>query len=117
MSRFKFFGLVALGSFVWYFVPGYLFGIVSCLSWVCWVWPNSVYAHQVRYNSHIRYSCSTCGHSELDFPDSTETVGALAQGNREIGRPGGGRYLGDSNPTLFDCRCRILFSFLRLSAP
>ena len=73
MSRFKFFGLVALGSFVWYFVPGYLFNIVSCLSWVCWVWPNSVYAHQVQ-------------HARVDFQNSIFLTAQklLEQSRREV---------------------------------
>ncbi|PVG00827.1 putative isp4-oligopeptide transporter [Serendipita vermifera] len=41
MSRERFFFLAFLGSFIWYFVPGYLFTALSVFNWVCWIWPNS----------------------------------------------------------------------------
>lgn len=41
MSRERFFFLALLGSFLWYFIPGYLFTALSMFNWVCWIWPNS----------------------------------------------------------------------------
>ncbi|OEL21098.1 Oligopeptide transporter 4 [Dichanthelium oligosanthes] len=47
ISRSKFF-LVALAcSFAWYAVPGYLFPVLSSVSWVCWVFSKSVTAQQL----------------------------------------------------------------------
>jgi hypothetical protein len=34
-------------SFCYYALPGYLFAMLSSLSWVCWAWPHSVTANQV----------------------------------------------------------------------
>ena len=34
-------------SFAYYALPGYLFGMLSSLSWVCWAWPRSVRAQQI----------------------------------------------------------------------
>lgn len=34
-------------SFSWYVVPGYLFPTLSTISWVCWVFPNSIAAQQI----------------------------------------------------------------------
>lgn len=42
ISREKFF-CIALGcSFVWYWVPGYLWTGLSMFNWVCWIAPNNV---------------------------------------------------------------------------
>jgi OPT family oligopeptide transporter len=42
MSRDKFFVIVALCSFIWYFFPGYLWTGLSVFSWVCWIAPKNV---------------------------------------------------------------------------
>lgn len=47
MSRGKFFIIALVCSFSWYIVPGYLFPTVTAISWVCWVFPKSVTAHQL----------------------------------------------------------------------
>ncbi|GJP32898.1 hypothetical protein CLOM_g17484 [Closterium sp. NIES-68] len=47
LTRAHFFFLITAISFCWYLVPGYLIPIVSCLSWVCWVWPTSITAQQL----------------------------------------------------------------------
>lgn len=40
MSRERFFFLSFLCSFLWYFLPGYLFTALSVFSWVCWIHPQ-----------------------------------------------------------------------------
>ena len=40
MSRERFFFIAFLCSFLWYFVPGYLFTALSVFSWVCWIRPQ-----------------------------------------------------------------------------
>lgn len=47
MSRGKFFLIALICSFSWYVVPGYLFATISTISWVCWIFPKSVTAHQL----------------------------------------------------------------------
>ncbi|PSS19682.1 Oligopeptide transporter like [Actinidia chinensis var. chinensis] len=47
MSRGKFFLIALISSFSWYIFPGYLFPVLSNISWVCWAYPNSVTAHQL----------------------------------------------------------------------
>lgn len=47
MSKGKFFLIALICSFAWYVVPGYLFATLSVISWVCWIFPNSVTAHQI----------------------------------------------------------------------
>ncbi|EIW86062.1 oligopeptide transporter [Coniophora puteana RWD-64-598 SS2] len=39
-SRERYFLFVFLGSFFWYFFPGYLFQALSWFSWVTWIWPD-----------------------------------------------------------------------------
>ncbi|KAJ3574619.1 hypothetical protein NP233_g1653 [Leucocoprinus birnbaumii] len=42
ISRERFFLFAFLASFVWYFVPGYLFTALSAFNWICWIAPNNV---------------------------------------------------------------------------
>ena len=42
ISRQKFFAIVVLGSFLWYFVPGYLWTSLSVFNWACWIAPANV---------------------------------------------------------------------------
>ena len=35
------FYIVVAGSFIWYWVPGYLFTGLSIFNWVCWITPNN----------------------------------------------------------------------------
>ncbi|KAJ6626902.1 OPT oligopeptide transporter protein-domain-containing protein [Mycena sp. CBHHK59/15] len=41
MTRERFFFIVCACSFVWYWVPGYLFTALSVFNWVCWIVPNN----------------------------------------------------------------------------
>ncbi|PRQ20926.1 putative oligopeptide transporter, OPT superfamily [Rosa chinensis] len=47
MSRGKFFLIALVCSFSWYVVPDYLFTTISTISWVCWLFPKSITAHQI----------------------------------------------------------------------
>ncbi|KAF8898456.1 OPT oligopeptide transporter [Infundibulicybe gibba] len=42
MSRERFFVIAMACSFVWYWLPGYLFTALSVFNWVCWIAPNNV---------------------------------------------------------------------------
>lgn len=42
ISRERFLYLACLCSFVWYWVPGYLWTGLSVFNWVCWIAPNNV---------------------------------------------------------------------------
>ena len=42
ISRERFFYLACLSSFVWFWVPGYLWTGLSVFNWVCWIAPNNV---------------------------------------------------------------------------
>jgi hypothetical protein len=47
LSREKFFCIVLGCSFVWYWLPGYLFTALSVFNWVCWIVPNNTVANQL----------------------------------------------------------------------
>lgn len=46
-SRMKFFLLATAASFVWFWLPGYLFTALSVFNWVCWIAPNNVVVNQL----------------------------------------------------------------------
>ncbi|KAI3924581.1 hypothetical protein MKX01_038021 [Papaver californicum] len=47
LSRTQFFLIAFICSFAYYVLPGYLFPMLTSLSWVCWVFPNSILAQQL----------------------------------------------------------------------
>jgi hypothetical protein len=47
ISRERFFVYFLIGSFLWYWVPGYLFTALSTFSFICWAAPNNVVVNQV----------------------------------------------------------------------
>jgi OPT family small oligopeptide transporter len=42
ISREKFFCIALACSFLWYWIPGYLFTALSVFNWVCWIAPSNV---------------------------------------------------------------------------
>ncbi|KAG9041979.1 hypothetical protein FS837_011505 [Tulasnella sp. UAMH 9824] len=47
ISRERFFAYACMASFLWYFLPGYLFSALSYFSWVCWIAPDNVVVNQL----------------------------------------------------------------------
>lgn len=47
MSRYKFFGICATFSFIFYWLPGYLFKALSYFSFICWIWPKNIVVNQL----------------------------------------------------------------------
>lgn len=54
ISRERFFCYCLIGSFLWYWVPGYLFTALSSFSFVCWIAPNNVVVNQVGFHASAR---------------------------------------------------------------
>nr|GMD20518.1 oligopeptide transporter 6 [Ipomoea batatas] len=46
-TRTKFFLIALTCSFLYYIIPGFLFQMLTSLSWVCWLSPNSVLVNQI----------------------------------------------------------------------
>ncbi|KZW02663.1 OPT-domain-containing protein [Exidia glandulosa HHB12029] len=47
ITRFKFFMIAFTGSFLFFFLPGYIFTALSTFSWICWIRPNNVVVNQL----------------------------------------------------------------------
>lgn len=47
VSRLKFFIVVFICGFVWYWFPGFLFQALSYFAWVTWIKPKDVYVNQI----------------------------------------------------------------------
>lgn len=47
LMRLQFFLIVLISSFAYYVVPNYLFPSITALSFVCWIWKDSVTAQQI----------------------------------------------------------------------
>ncbi|MCL7023772.1 hypothetical protein MKW94_019540, partial [Papaver nudicaule] len=52
LSRIHFFLVAFVCSFTYYVLPGYLFPMLTSLSWVCWIFPKSVLAQQLGSGLH-----------------------------------------------------------------
>ncbi|KAI3948136.1 hypothetical protein MKX01_014735 [Papaver californicum] len=52
LSRIHFFLVAFACSFAYYVLPGYLFPMLTSLSWVCWIFPKSVLAQQLGSGLH-----------------------------------------------------------------
>ncbi|KAK3228141.1 hypothetical protein Dsin_008003 [Dipteronia sinensis] len=47
VTRIQFFLIAFIFSFAYYVFPGYLFQMLTSLSWICWIFPKSVLAQQL----------------------------------------------------------------------
>ncbi|PIA48849.1 hypothetical protein AQUCO_01300037v1 [Aquilegia coerulea] len=47
VTRTQFFLIAFVCSFTYYLLPGYLFPMLTSLSWICWVFPKSILTHQL----------------------------------------------------------------------
>ncbi|PPR08054.1 hypothetical protein CVT24_010853 [Panaeolus cyanescens] len=68
ISRERFFVYAFLGSFTWYFVPGYLFQALSYFSWVTWIRPeNTTIAQLFGYVHGMGMSVVTFDWSQIAY--------------------------------------------------
>ncbi|KAF5201856.1 Oligopeptide transporter [Thalictrum thalictroides] len=47
VTRTQFFLIIVTCSFAYYILPGFLFPMLTSLSWVCWVFPKTILVHQL----------------------------------------------------------------------
>ncbi|KAK4842834.1 hypothetical protein QYF36_000639 [Acer negundo] len=52
LTRNQFFLIAFVCSFAYYVFPGYLFPMLTSLSWMCWIFPSSILAHQLGSGLH-----------------------------------------------------------------
>ncbi|KAJ3852991.1 OPT oligopeptide transporter [Lentinula lateritia] len=68
ISRERFFLFAFLGSFSWYFMPGYLFQALSYFSWVCWIAPDNIKVNQMfGYRSGLGMSLLTFDWAQIAY--------------------------------------------------
>ncbi|KAF9548474.1 hypothetical protein EC957_006287 [Mortierella hygrophila] len=46
-SRFKFFCVATVGMFLYQWIPGFIFPVISSIAWVCWIKPSSLVLSQI----------------------------------------------------------------------
>ncbi|KAF9212814.1 hypothetical protein CPC16_000866 [Podila verticillata] len=46
-SRMRYFLLVTLGSFIYYWFPGFIFPTIGMISWICWINPDNIILSQL----------------------------------------------------------------------
>ncbi|EJD55068.1 OPT-domain-containing protein [Auricularia subglabra TFB-10046 SS5] len=47
ITRFRFFMIAFVGTFFFFFLPGYIFTALSTFSWVCWIRPKNIVVNQL----------------------------------------------------------------------
>ncbi|KAL3820753.1 hypothetical protein ACJIZ3_006658 [Penstemon smallii] len=52
LTKLQFFIMVLVSSFSYYIIPNYLFPSITALSFVCWIWKDSVMAQQIGSGRH-----------------------------------------------------------------
>ncbi|KAF5392874.1 hypothetical protein D9757_000863 [Collybiopsis confluens] len=71
ITRQRFFIYAFLGSFAWYFLPGYLFQALSYFSWICWLVPDNVKVNQLfGYQSGLGMSIITFDWAQIAYTGS-----------------------------------------------
>ncbi|KAE9392630.1 small oligopeptide transporter, partial [Gymnopus androsaceus JB14] len=82
ISRQRFFVYAFLGSFSWYFLPGYLFQALSYFSWVCWIVPDNVKVNQMfGYQSGLGMSLLTFDWAQIAYIGSPLATPWWAEAN------------------------------------
>ncbi|XP_006455006.1 oligopeptide transporter protein OPT variant 1 [Agaricus bisporus var. bisporus H97] len=82
ISRERFFVYAFLGSFVWYFFPGYIFQALSYFSWVTWIRPeNTTIAQLFGYVHGMGMSVITFDWSQIAYIGSPLATPWWAEAN------------------------------------
>ncbi|KAI0739693.1 OPT oligopeptide transporter [Daedaleopsis nitida] len=86
ISRERFFTYVFLGSFVWYWFPGYIFQALSFFNWVCWIAPENVVVNQLfGYYSGLGMSLITFDWAQIAYIGSPLATPWWASANVAVG--------------------------------
>ncbi|KAI0331596.1 OPT oligopeptide transporter [Cubamyces sp. BRFM 1775] len=86
ISREWFFLYIFLGSFFWYFFPGYIFQALSYFTWVCWIAPNNIVVNQLfGYYNGLGMSLITFDWSQITYIGSPLATPWWAEANVAFG--------------------------------
>ncbi|KAJ7693632.1 glutathione transporter [Mycena rosella] len=71
MTRERFFFIACACSFVWYWIPGYLFTALSVFNWVCWIAPTNTTVNTLfGANTGLGMSIITFDWAQISFVGS-----------------------------------------------
>ncbi|EJD01572.1 OPT oligopeptide transporter [Fomitiporia mediterranea MF3/22] len=86
LSRERFFMYAFIGSFCWYFLPGYLFTALSTFSWVTWIYPRNRTVNQLfGYYSGLGMSVLTFDWGQIAYIGSPLATPWWAEANIAAG--------------------------------
>ncbi|KAB8070934.1 OPT oligopeptide transporter protein-domain-containing protein [Aspergillus leporis] len=82
VSRYRFFMYVFIGSFCWYWLPGYLFTGLSTFAFICWAVPNNKVVNNLfGMTTGLGYMPTTFDWSQIAYNTSPLTIPFWAQAN------------------------------------
>ncbi|KAG0345341.1 hypothetical protein BG005_001332 [Podila minutissima] len=67
MSRMKYFLLVTLGSFLYYWFPGFIFPTIGMISWICWINPDNIVLSQLTGSNGLGIGTIALDWSALSY--------------------------------------------------
>ncbi|KAI5117567.1 hypothetical protein M0805_009645 [Coniferiporia weirii] len=86
LSRERFFLYAFICSFLWYFLPGYLFTALSMFTWVTWIFPRNRLVNQLfGYNSGLGMSVLTFDWGQIAYIGSPLATPWWAEANIAVG--------------------------------
>ena len=86
INRERFFVYCFIGSFIWYFFPGYIFTALSWFSWVCWIKPDNIPLNQMfGYQHGMGMSLITFDWSQIAYIGSPLATPWWAEANVAAG--------------------------------
>ncbi|KAE8136024.1 OPT oligopeptide transporter protein-domain-containing protein [Aspergillus pseudotamarii] len=82
ISRYRFFLYVFIGSFCWYWLPGYIFTGLSTFAFICWAAPNNKVVNNLfGMTTGLGYMPTTFDWSQIAYNTSPLTIPFWAQAN------------------------------------
>ena len=86
ISRERFFVYVFIGSFCWFWFPGYIFQALSFFNWVCWIAPDNIVVNQLfGYYTGLGMSLITFDWSQISYIGSPLATPWWASANVAVG--------------------------------
>ncbi|KAG5636574.1 hypothetical protein H0H81_007582 [Sphagnurus paluster] len=68
MSRYRFFMIITIGSFFFFFLPGFLFEALSVFSFICWAAPENIPVNQIfGVHSGLGFSVLTFDWTQISW--------------------------------------------------
>ncbi|KAF9430020.1 hypothetical protein BGZ94_008617 [Podila epigama] len=72
MSRMRYFAIVATGSFVYYWFPGFIFPTLGTIAWLCWIDPTNIVLSQISGSNGLGL-----GVIALDWAAASSYIGPM----------------------------------------